>query len=205
LLPTPRLSRRGKKDRIQLGGGLLPAIFHREVESIEKEQVLLKNEQIRHPRVRVIGSDGKQIGVLATREAIEVAKRQGLDLVLVSPNSDPPVAKIMDFGKYMYQISKRQKEAKKKQKQQEIKQMKFRLKIDEHDYQTKLKHIRRFLEDGDKVKVTIMFRGREIAFVERGKQILERIASDIGDIATVESDARLEGRDMWMQLKPKNG
>ncbi|MGB9821251.1 MAG: translation initiation factor IF-3 [Pseudothermotoga sp.] len=183
----------------------MPAIFHREVESIEKEQVLLKNEQIRHPRVRVIDSDGKQIGVLATREAIEVAKRQGLDLVLVSPNSDPPVAKIMDFGKYMYQISKRQKEAKKKQKQQEIKQMKFRLKIDEHDYQTKLKHIRRFLEDGDKVKVTIMFRGREIAFVERGKQILDRIASDTGDIATVESEARLEGRDMWMQLKPKNG
>ncbi len=83
--------------------------------------------------------------------------------------------------------------------------MKFRLKIDEHDYQTKLKHIRRFLEDGDKVKVTIMFRGREIAFVERGKQILDRIASDTGDIATVESEARLEGRDMWMQLKPKNG
>ncbi len=91
----------------------MPAIFHREVESIEKEQVLLKNEQIRHPRVRVIDSDGKQIGVLATREAIEVAKRQGLDLVLVSPNSDPPVAKIMDFGKYMYQIYKGRKRRRK--------------------------------------------------------------------------------------------
>ncbi len=183
----------------------MPAIFYREVESIEKEQVLLKNEQIRHPKVRVIDSDGKQIGVIPTREAIEVARRKGLDLVLVSPNSDPPVAKIMDFGKYMYQISKRQKEAKKKQKTQEIKQMKFRLKIDEHDYQTKLKHIRRFLEDGDKVKVTIMFRGREIAFVDRGKQILDRIANDVTDIASIEADAKLEGRDMWMQLKPKNG
>ncbi|HEY8543382.1 MAG TPA: translation initiation factor IF-3 [Pseudothermotoga sp.] len=183
----------------------MPAIFYREVGSIEKEQVLLKNEQIRHPKVRVIDSDGKQIGVISTKEAIELARRKGLDLVLVSPNSDPPVAKIMDFGKYMYQISKRQKEAKKKQKIQETKQMKFRLKIDEHDYQTKLKHIRRFLEDGDKVKVTIMFRGREIAFADRGKQILDRIANDLNDIAVVEADAKLEGRDMWMQLKPKNG
>lgn len=182
----------------------MPAFFRREVESIEKEQVMLKNEQIKHPKVRVIDSDGRQIGVLPTREAIETARRQGLDLVLVSPNSDPPVAKIMDFGKYLYQVSKRQKEAKKKQKQQEIKQMKFRLKIDEHDYQTKLKHIRRFLEDGDKVKVTIMFRGREIAFTDRGKQILDKVANDVSDIAIVEAEAKLEGRDMWMQLKPKN-
>lgn len=182
----------------------MPAISHREVGSIEKEQVMLKNEQIKHPKVRVIDSDGKQIGVLPTREAIETARRQGLDLVLVSPNSDPPVAKIMDFGKYLYQVSKRQKEAKKRQKQQEIKQMKFRLKIDEHDYQTKLKHIRRFLEDGDKVKVTIMFRGREIAFADRGKQILDKVANDVNDIAIVEAEAKLEGRDMWMQLKPTN-
>ncbi|MEJ5228646.1 MAG: translation initiation factor IF-3 [Pseudothermotoga sp.] len=182
----------------------MPAFFRREVESIEKEQAMLKNEQIKHPKVRVIDSDGRQIGVLPTREAIETARRQGLDLVLVSPNSDPPVAKIMDFGKYLYQVSKRQKEAKKKQKQQEIKQMKFRLKIDEHDYQTKLKHIRRFLEDGDKVKVTIMFRGREIAFTDRGKQILDKVANDVSDIAIVEAEAKLEGRDMWMQLKPKN-
>ncbi|HBT25382.1 MAG TPA: translation initiation factor IF-3 [Pseudothermotoga sp.] len=188
-----------------MGGGRLPAyFFNKEVEIIDKEQVLLKNEQIRFSKVRVIDSDGKQLGIMSSREALEIARRKGLDLVLVSPNGDPPVVKIMDFGKYMYQISKRQKEARKKQKQQEIKQMKFRLKIDEHDYQTKLKHIRRFLGNGDKVKVTIMFRGREITFTEKGKQILERIANDVSDIAAVETDAKLEGRDMWMQLKPKN-
>ncbi len=124
--------------------------------------------------------------------------------MLVSPNVDPPVARIMDFGKYMYQLSKKQKEAKKKQKQQEIKQMKFRLKIDEHDYQTKLRHVRRFLEEGNKVKVTVMFRGREIMFQEKGKEILERIAKDVSDIGEVENEAKLEGRDMWMQIKPKS-
>lgn len=164
----------------------------------------MKNEQIKKPTVRVIDVDGKQIGILPTREAIELARRKGLDLVLVAPNADPPVAKIMDFGKYMYQLAKKQKEAKKKQKQQEIKQMKFRLKIDEHDYQTKLRHIRRFLEDGNKVKVTVMFRGREIMFQEKGKELLDRIVKDVSDIGEVESEPKLEGKDMWMQIKPKS-
>lgn len=181
----------------------MPAFLLREVENIEKEQIFLKNEQIKVPKVRVVGQDGKQIGVLPTYKAIELAKKEGLDLVLVSPNAEPPVVKIMDFGKYMYQLAKKQKEAKKKQKVQETKQMKFRVKIDEHDYMTKVRHIRRFLEEGNKVKVTVMFRGREIAFAEKGEEILKRIVQDISDIGLVEVEPKLEGKDMWMQIKPK--
>ena len=133
-----------------------------------------------------------------------MARSKNLDLVLVAPNANPPVAKIMNYGKYKYEEQKRQREAKKKQKkQQQVKQMKFRVKIDEHDYQTKLKHIRRFLEDGARVRVAIMFIGREIVFTEKGKEILERVARDVSDIAEVEAPPKLEGRDMWMTLKPK--
>lgn len=183
----------------------MPAFLLREVENIEKEQIFLKNEQIKVPKVRVVGQDGKQIGVLPTYKAIELAKKEGLDLVLVSPNAEPPVVKIMDFGKYMYQLAKKQKEAKKKQKVQETKQMKFRVKIDEHDYMTKVRHIRRFLEEGNKVKVTVMFRGREIAFAEKGEEMLKRIVQDVSDIGLVEVEPKLEGKDMWMQIKPKEG
>ncbi len=148
--------------------------------------------------------NGKQIGVFPTKKAIDMAKKKGLDLVLVAPNANPPVARIMDYGKFKYEQQKKQREAKKKQKkQQQVKQMKFRVKIDEHDYQTKLKHIRRFLEDGARVRVAIMFIGREIVFTDKGKEILERVAQDTADIAEVEAAPKLEGRDMWMTLKPK--
>lgn len=136
--------------------------------------------------------------------AIDLARSRGLDLILVAPNAQPPVARILDYGKYKYELAKREQKAKKNQKIIEIKEMKFRTTINEHDYQTKLKHIRRFLEDGNKVKVTVMFRGREMAFMDKGKEILDRIAKDISDIGTVEKEAKIEGRDMWMMLKPKN-
>ncbi len=149
-------------------------------------------------------NNGKQLGVMPTRKALAIARDRGLDLVLVAPNADPPVAKIMDYGKYRYEIQKKLRETKKKQKkQQQVKQMKFRVKIDEHDYQTKLNHIKRFLEDGARVRVTIMFIGREIVFTDKGREILDRVAKDVSDIAVVEAPPKLEGRDMWMTLKPK--
>jgi translation initiation factor IF-3 len=163
---------------------------------------LPRNEQIKVPKVRVVDENGKQIGIMPTRKALDLAREKGLDLVLVAPNADPPVARIMDYGKYKYQLTKKQKENKKKAVQ--LKQMKFRLKIDEHDYQTKVRHIRRFLEEGHKVRVVVMFIGREMMFTDKGKEILERVIKDTEDLAVVESPPKVEGRDMWMVLKPKN-
>nr|WP_231450350.1 MULTISPECIES: translation initiation factor IF-3 [Thermosipho] len=165
---------------------------------------MIKNEEIRASEVRVVGQDGKQLGIMSTDKALELAYSQKMDLILVAPNAKPPVAKIMDYGKYKYELAKKEKKAKKNQKIIEVKQMKFRIKIDEHDYQTKVKHIKRFIESGNKVRVVIMFRGRELAFAEKGKEILDRIKEDIKDIAVVEKQPKLEGRDMWMMLKPKN-
>ncbi|HCF38597.1 MAG TPA: translation initiation factor IF-3 [Thermosipho africanus] len=165
---------------------------------------IIKNEEITAPEVRVVNQDGKQLGVMPTQKALELAYSQKLDLILVAPNAKPPVAKIMDYGKYKYELAKREKKAKKNQKIIEVKQMKFRIKIDEHDYQTKLKHIKRFLEAGNKVRVVIMFRGREMAFADKGKEILDRIIKDLQDVASVEKAPKLEGRDMWMMLKPKS-
>ncbi|MDK2864807.1 MAG: translation initiation factor [Thermotogota bacterium] len=132
-----------------------------------------------------------------------MAREKGLDLVLVAPNSDPPVARIMDYGKYKYEKEKKQREARKKQKQTELKQMKFRLKIDDHDFYTKLNHVKRFLQRGDKVRITIMFRGREMAFTDQGYKLLERIRQELEELAEVETPPVLEGRDMRMTLRPK--
>jgi len=169
-----------------------------------KEINLKRNEEIRVQKVRLIDEDGKQLGVVPTSKALDIAREKGLDLVLVSPNSNPPVARIMDYGKYKYEAVKKAKDARQKQKKTQLKQMKFRPKIDVHDYQTKLKHLRRFLEEGHKVRVTIMFKGREMAFTDKGKEILEKIANDLQDIAVVEGKPRLEGRDMWLNLRPKD-
>lgn len=166
-----------------------------------KDFNLPKNEEITARNVRVISPDGKQLGIFPTDRAIRMAKDRGLDLVLVSPHSDPPVAKMMDYGKYKYELTKKAKES--KQKKNQLKQMKFRPKIDEHDYQTKVKKLKEFLEDGYKVRVTVMFRGREMAFTDRGREILERVAKDLEDVSTLESPPKLEGRDMWMTLRPK--
>ncbi len=152
--------------------------------------------------MRVIGDDGSQLGILTKDEAIRIAQERGLDLVEVSPNTDPPVCRIMDFGKFKYQQQKKQQEARKRQAVVQIKEIKVRPKTDEHDYQTKLKHIRRFLEDGDKVKVTVFFRGREIVHKDRGLVILERAVKDTEDLAKVEQEPRSEGRTLNMFLAP---
>ncbi|GGM95360.1 translation initiation factor IF-3 [Thermus composti] len=150
----------------------------------------------------MIGPDGKQLGIMDTREALRLAQEQDLDLVLVGPNADPPVARIMDYSKWRYEQQLAEKEARKKAKRTEVKSIKFRVKIDEHDYQTKLGHIKRFLQEGHKVKVTIMFRGREMSHPELGEKLLNRVAEDLKDLAVVEMKPEMLGRDMNMLLAP---
>lgn len=162
-----------------------------------------KNQEIRVPRVRVIGSDGEMIGVLSRDEALAKAEEEGLDLVEIQPQADPPVCKIMDFGKFKFEAQKKANEAKKKTKQVEIKELKFRPVTDEGDYQIKLRNMRRFLEEGDKVKVNIRFRGREMSHQELGREMAARIENDLGDEIVIESRPRLEGRQMVMMIAPK--
>lgn len=140
---------------------------------------------------------------MTPQAALALAQEKGLDLVEVAPQSAPPVCRILDYGKYLYQQNKKQHDAKKKQKQIQIKEVKFRPKTEEHDYQFKMKHIRRFLEEGDKVKATIMFRGREMAHPSYGRHILDRLKQDLAELAVVENDARMEGRFMFMILSSK--
>ena len=152
--------------------------------------------------VRLIGVDGTQLGIFAIADAQRVADDQGLDLVEIAPNADPPVCRVMDYGKYKYDQELKAKHARKNQAKLEVKEMKFRPKIGQGDYETKKKHIVRFLESGAKVKVTIMFRGREMAHPEQGLNILDRLTADLADIATVENKPKLEGRNMHMLLGP---
>ncbi|MCS7057746.1 MAG: translation initiation factor IF-3 [Meiothermus sp.] len=160
------------------------------------------NERIRVRQVRLIDENGVQIGVVDTREALRLAQEREYDLVLVSPNSVPPVARLLDYGKWRYEQQQAEKEARKKAKRTELKSMKLRPKIEAHDYNTKLSHIRRFLEEGHKVKVTIMFRGRELAHQELGYRLLERIAKDLEGVGFVEMRPELMGRDMNMVMAP---
>ena len=154
------------------------------------------NERIRVREIRVIDDTGQQLGIMAPPQALTIARQKGLDLVEISPTAVPPVCRIMDYGKYAYQEQKRAREAKKHQKIIEVKEIKFRPKVDEHDYQFKKKHIERFLADGDKVKATIFFRGREMAHPEIGRRILERLIADLGEQVLVESMPRQEGNQM---------
>jgi translation initiation factor IF-3 len=158
---------------------------------------------IRVREVRVISQEGEQLGILPIREALQLAEEQSLDLVEVAPDAKPPVCRIMDFGKYKYQQSKRLQLAKKKQKVISVKEIKLRPKTEEHDYQFKTQHVRRFLQDGHKTKVTVVFRGREIAHAELGRRMLDRIATDLEDVGTVEQTAQQEGRNMTMVLSPR--
>ncbi|MGH8972314.1 MAG: translation initiation factor IF-3 [Acidimicrobiia bacterium] len=160
------------------------------------------NERIRAREVRLVGPNGDQIGVKPLPEALHIAREHDLDLVEVAPNANPPVCKIMDFGKFKYEQDVRRKESRRKATNVVIKEMKFRPKIDEHDYTTKTKHVERFLNEGSKVKITIMFRGREMAHPELGKKILDRISEQVRDLATVESSPRVDGRNMVMVLAP---
>ena len=160
------------------------------------------NERIRGQRCRLIGIDGSQLGIFVTSEALRIADDQGLDLVEIAPNADPPVCKIMDYGKFKYELSVKEKAARKNQSKIEIKEMKFRPKVDKHDYETKKRHILRFLDTGAKVKVTIMFRGREMAHPEQGYNILEKLARELEDLAIIETQVKVEGRNMHMLLAP---
>ncbi len=161
------------------------------------------NDQIRIPEVLVIDAEGERHGPIPTAEAIEMAQEAGLDLVEVSPNTNPPVCKLLDYGKFKYQQQKKKAEAKKKQKVVEVKEIKMRPEIDDHDYQTKTKAMTRFFEDGNKVKVTLRFRGREMAHQERGMALLQRVQEDFDEIAKVEAMPKLEGRQMIMVLAPR--
>ncbi|MBA15804.1 translation initiation factor IF-3 [Sphingosinithalassobacter portus] len=161
------------------------------------------NEFIQVPKVRVIDHEGENLGVMYTREAIEQAAEYGLDLVEVSPNADPPVCKFLDVGKYKYEAQKKANQARKTQRTQEIKEIKMRPNIDDHDYETKMKNVRKFIGEGDKVKLTLRFRGRELSHGQLGMQLLQRVAEDVQEEAKVESYPRMEGRQMLMVLAPK--
>jgi len=161
------------------------------------------NEFIQSPKVRVIDQDGENLGVMYTREAMEQARAVGLDLVEVSPNADPPVAKYLDVGKFKYEAQKKANLARKSQKTQEIKEIKMRPNIDDHDYDTKMKKVVEFIEEGDKVKVTMRFRGRELSHGQLGMAVLQRVAEQTHEIAKVEAHPRMEGRQMLMVLAPK--
>ena len=161
------------------------------------------NEFITVPKVRVIDQDGENLGVMYTREAIEQAQESGLDLVEVSPSADPPVCKFLDVGKFKYEAQKKANAARKSQKTQEIKEIKMRPNIDDHDYDVKMKSIHKFLGEGDKVKVTLRFRGREMAHGELGMAVLRRVQEQTAEMAKVEAHPRMEGRQMLMVLAPK--
>lgn len=155
------------------------------------------------PRVRVIGADGEMVGVLSRDEALVLADEAGMDLVEIQPNQDPPVCRVMDYGKYRFELQKKAAAAKKKQKIVEIKEVKFRPTTDVGDYSIKLRNVRRFLEEGDKVKVNIRFKGREMSHQELGVEMAKRIETDLAEEAVIESRPRLEGRQMVMMIAPK--
>jgi len=153
----------------------------------------------------LVGEEGEQLGIMSPKEAIQLALNKGLDLVEVAPSAKPPVCKIMDMGRYKYEQSKREKEARKKQKIINVKEVKLRPNIEVHDFQVKTKNAIRFLESGDKVKVTIMFRGREVSHPELGRELLNRVAEMVSDYAIIERQPKLEGKNMFMFLSPKQG
>jgi translation initiation factor IF-3 len=161
------------------------------------------NNRIRIPEVRVIGADGEVIGVMPTPKALEMARENDLDLVEVAPKSRPPVCRIMDYGKYKYETSKRLKKAKTRQHQIQLKEMRLRPKIEEHDYEFKARKVREFLEDRNKVRVTVIFRGREMTHPERGERILKRLVEDMSEVGSQEGPIRREGRNMVLMVIPK--
>jgi translation initiation factor IF-3 len=161
------------------------------------------NEKIRADAVRLIGPDGEQVGIVSVPEALSYADRLNLDLVEVAPMATPPVCKVMDYGKYRYEQEQKAKEARKRQTTISIKEIKLRPKIDDHDFDTKKGHVQRFLKKGDKVKLTIMFRGRELVHPHLGERLLRRMAEDLADIGEIESEPSLDGRNMVMMLAPR--
>jgi translation initiation factor IF-3 len=160
------------------------------------------NDRIRSAEIRLIGADGENVGVVTPDRGMQLAEQAGLDLVEISPNANPPVVKIMDFGKYKYEQQKRESEARKKQKVIEVKEVKFRPNTDTHDYDVKMRNVYKFLENGDKVKVTLRFRGREMAHQNLGRELLERVAADTKEYGKVENMPKMEGRQMIMIIGP---
>ncbi len=160
------------------------------------------NENIRENEVRLIGAEGENVGVVSTDRAMDLAEEAGLDLVEISPNATPPVCKIMDYGKYKYEQQKRESEARKKQKVIEVKEIKFRPNTDTHDYEVKMRNVMKFLENGDKVKITLRFRGREMAHQDLGRDLLERVSNDVEGVGKIENMPKMEGRQMVMIIGP---
>ncbi|MGM0742041.1 MAG: translation initiation factor IF-3 [Pseudomonadota bacterium] len=160
------------------------------------------NDKIRATEIRLIGAEGENVGLVTPERAMEMAEEVGLDLVEISPNASPPVCKIMDFGKYKYEQQKREAEARKKQKIIEVKEVKFRPNTDTHDYDVKMRNVLKFLENGDKVKITLRFRGREMAHQDLGRNLLHRVAEDVKDVGKVENMPKMEGRQMIMIIGP---
>ncbi|MBC7822397.1 MAG: translation initiation factor IF-3 [Candidatus Parcubacteria bacterium] len=173
------------------------------IEKRPNRDIPVINERIRFPTVRVIGSDGSQLGIMSSREAMQLADEKELDLVLVSDKADPPVCKIVDYGKHKFEQEKKAKEAKKKQHTVDVKEVKMRYKIEEHDYNVRINQAERFLKAGDKVKATIMFRGREIQHSDLAEELLKRMATDLQEIAEVQQAPKKEGRNMMMLMAPK--
>ena len=187
------------------GGVCRPFIFDlftRRCFPISRESLRI-NEEIRIREVRVTSASGEQLGIMQTRDALRMAEEQHLDLVEVAPKAKPPVCRIMDFGKYRYEQQKREKEAKKRQKVITVKEVKLRPNIEQHDFDVKLKNALRFLEEGNKVKVTIMFRGRELSHPELGREVLDKVSAQLKELVSIERDAKLEGKNMTMILAPK--
>ena len=177
-------------------------VYNRRVE-ISSDKYTRLNQSIKTPEVRLIGVEGENLGVVKISDALEIAKEADLDLVEVTPNAKPPVCKVMNDGKFRFEQNKKAQQAKKKQKQQQVKEIKLRPGTEENDYQTKLNNIKRFITDGDKAKITIRFRGRELAHKEIGMKQVERIEKDLEDIAEVEQRAKFEGRQIVMVIAPR--
>ena len=190
---------------VRSASGLLTCgyCFHQEEQHIAATKRVRRNEEIDAAEVRVIDAGGEQAGVMPLEAALEIARDDGLDLVEVSPMAEPPVCRVMDFGKYLFELNKKAQTAKRKQKQVHVKEIKFRPGTDEGDYQIKLRKLREFLELGDKTKVTLRFRGREMAHQELGAQLLARVRDDLDEYGVVEQLPQLEGRQMIMVLAPK--
>ena len=168
------------------------------------KQELEINEQIREKEVQLIDDNGTKLGIMSSKEALSIAEEKNLDLVLVAPNGNPPVCKIMNYGKYKFEQSKKEKEAKKKQKVAELKELRITPNIDEHDFNFKCRNARKFIEDGAKVKITVRFRGRELNYVKLGEETLNRFAEELADIAVVEKKPLLEGKNMFVILNKKS-
>lgn len=185
-------------------GNKTAVLFFLPEEGCQIDKNVRINEAIRAKEVRVVDPDGEQLGIKPIDEALDIAEEMDLDLVEVAPQAQPPVCKIMDYGKYRYEQTVKMKEARKKQSVVQYKEMKLRPKIDRHDYETKRKHIERFLKSGYKVKVTIMFRGREMTHTELGRNLLDQLAEELQDLGVVESNPKMDGRNMQMVMTPLN-